>query len=211
MHRHRFEFDDKRSRAGFSLAEVLVVAAIAVVVVIAVGNFGSSLDSLGSLVTVQLQSASDVNQSLQIMAGEIKSAESSANGAFAVESAGTSSFVFYGDVYRTGIPDRVRYFFSGSTLYKGVTAPTGTPATYPSSSEIVTDFIDHVYLVPSSSLFSYYASGYTGTQAPLAAPAVPTQVALVRIAFEVMANASSNAVPPQPFSLLVGLRNLEQN
>ncbi len=201
----------ERSRAGFSLAEVLVVVAIAVVVVFAVSNFGSSLDSLGFLVTTQLQSASDVNQSLQIMAGEMKSAESSANGAFPVESAGTSSFVFYSDAYRSGVPDRVRYFYSGSTIYRGVTAPTGTPAIYPSSSEIVTDFIDHIFLIPSSSLFSYYASGYIGTQPPLATPAVPTQVALVRISFEVVANASSGAAPPQPFSLLVGLRNLEQN
>ena len=83
----------------------------------------------------ELQSKSDIKQTLQIVTTEIRSASASANGAYAIDSAGTSSFAFYTNLHENGIMEHVRYFFASSTIYKGVIQPTGTPASYPTSSE----------------------------------------------------------------------------
>ncbi len=201
------------SRAGFSLIEVLVVVAIASAVVIVVGNFSNNITGLDTLVSGQLQSKSDVTQSLQIMTEAIQSAESSANGAYAIGSVGTSSFGFYTDINKNGTADYVTYFYSTSTIYQEVIAPTGTPATYPTSSGVITDLIDHVIIPTSTSLFSYYDSSYTGTQSPMTYPIAISNIRLVDVSFEVQLNQTSTIKksPILTFSTLVDLRNLDSN
>jgi prepilin-type N-terminal cleavage/methylation domain-containing protein len=201
----------KNNRRGFSLLEILIVVAIAVSVVIVVGNIGGNVNLLNGFVSQQLQSKSDIDQSLQVMAGEIRSAGLSASGAYPIDSASTSSFAFYSDIYKNGIPEHVRYFLASSTLYKGVIEPTGTPIFYPTSTEVVTDVIDNI--IPSSTstpLFSYYDATYTGTQPPLPSSTPIASVRLVNISFG--ADVQPKQAPgPEYFSLLVDIRNLRSN
>lgn len=195
---------------GFSLIEVLIVVAIATSLVLIVSNLSGNVSGLNTLINQQLQSKSDTAQTLQIMTSEIRSAEPSANGAYPIDSAATGSFAFYSDLQKNGIIDHVRYFLSSSTIYKGVIAPTGTPATYPTSSEVVTDIIDNVAVTSSTPLFTYYGPDYTGTQAPLTMPVAIADVRLVDIAFTAATNAA-NSSTPQYFSSLIDIRNLRSN
>jgi prepilin-type N-terminal cleavage/methylation domain-containing protein len=200
-------------REGFSLIEVLVVVAIAAGVVLVVSNFGSNITGLDTLVSSELRSKSDVNQSLALMVEAIQSAQTSANGAYPIDAVSTSSFAFYADLNKNGIADHVRYFYTTSTIYQGIIAPTGTPATYPTSSEVVTDLIDNVLLPTSTPLFSYYGSSYTGSGSSLSYPVALAAVRLVSIAFEVQTNQTSTVSrsPLQYFSSLVDIRNLDSN
>ncbi len=202
-----------RERNGFSLVEVLVVVAIATMVVLVVGNFGNNIAGLNTLVSLELGSKSDVSQTLQVMTEEIQSAETSAAGAYPIDSASTSSFAFYSDINKDGIAEYVRYFYASSTIYKEVIDATGTPAAYPTSSEIIYDVIDNILIPSSTPLFSYYGASYTGTQSPLAQPFDLAAIRLVNIAFEVQTNPSStaHAAPPQYFSQLIDIRNLDSN
>jgi len=198
------------NRRGFSIVEVLVVVAIASIVVLVVGNFSANVGGLDNLLSQDLQSKSDINQILDTAAQEIRSAAPSAAGAYAIDSAGTSSFSFYSDINQLGVTDRVRYFLASSSFEKGVIVPTGTPAVYATSSEVVTDLIDNVVVGTSTSLFSYYDNSYTGTQAPLAQPVSIASIRLVQISFLTVGNASRTSAP-QSFSILAALRNLKSN
>jgi prepilin-type N-terminal cleavage/methylation domain-containing protein len=196
-------------RNGFSFIEVIIVVAIASSIVLVVGNLSSNTDVLNNLVSRELQSKSDISQTLQIMTSEIRSAGPSASGAFALESAATSSFVFYSDIDKSGSVKRVRYFFTSSTIYKGTTAPTGIPAIYPTSTEVVVNVVDNVNLSASSSLFTYYDSAYTGTQGAMSSTAIQN-IRLVNIAFGATIQPQQ-APGPQYFSAMVAIRNLRSN
>ena len=197
-------------RKGFSLVEIVIVVAIASTVIFVVANLSGNVSLLNGLVGQQLQSKSDINQTLQIVQSEVRSAGPSQNGAFPIDVAGTSTFGFYSDINKDGFVDHVRYFLSSSTIYKGVIAPTGTPAAYPTSSEVITDLIDSVIIPTSTPLFSYYDASYTGTQAALASPFDLANIRLVAISFQ--ADVKPKQAPgPQYFYALIDVRNLRSN
>lgn len=198
---------------GFSLIEILVVVAIAASVVIVVSNFGNNVAGLDTLVSGELQSKSDVTISLQMLNAAIQSASISANGAYPIENASTGSLAFYSDINKNGSPEHLRYFYATSTIYQGIIQATGTPATYPTSSEIVTDFIDHVIIASATPLFSYYGSSYTGSQAPLTYPIAISSIRLIGINFSVQLNQTSTLQrsPLQYFSSIDDIRNLDSN
>ncbi len=198
------------NRQGFSLIEILVVVAIGASIVIVVSNLASNVSVLNLLVSQELQTKSDINQTLQIITTDIRSAEPSANGAYPIDSAGTSSFAFYSDISKNGLAQHVRYFLSSTTIWRGVIQPTGTPATYPTATEVLTDMIDHVIMPASSSLFSYYDSNYTGTQSALTSTADVSPIRVVGMSF-LSDTAPQQSPGPQYFSTAIDIRNLRSN
>lgn len=197
---------------GFSLAEVLIVVAIAAALVVVVGGIGSNVASLNGLVGDSLQSKSDIAQTLQIMTSEIRAAEPSAAGAYPIVAAATSSLSFYTDVNDTGKADYVSYYLASGTIYRVVIAPTGTPPTYPTSTAITYDMIDNVSLATSTPLFSYYDTSYTGSGASMSSPIAVGSIRLVSVAFISQTNQNPASPPtPQYFSNLIDMRNLDTN
>lgn len=197
-------------RKGFSLLEVIIVVAIASTIVLVVANLGSNTNLLNNLVSQELQSKSDISQTLQIMTTAIRSASPSASGAYPIISAATSSFIFYSDTNGNGIVERVRYFLASSSIKEGLVQPTGTPATYPTSSEVVTDIVDSLVLSTSTPLFSYYNLNYTGSQLAMTSTADVSTIRLVKIAFS--ADIKPQQSPgPQYFSAFIDIRNLRSN
>jgi prepilin-type N-terminal cleavage/methylation domain-containing protein len=199
------------NRQGFSLIEILIVVAIASSVVLIVSNLSGNVSLLNGLVSQELQSKSDITQTMQIMTSEVRSAGPSASGAYPIDSAGTSSFVFYSDSNEDGKVERIRYFLASSTVWRGVIMPTGTPAAYPTATETMTDMIDNV-VIPSSTtlLFRYYDASYTGTQPSMTSTADVTGIRLVGISFytDIKPRQSPG---PQYFSILINIRNLRSN
>lgn len=201
-----------KQQEGFSLIEIVVVVAIAAALVLVVSNFGNNVSGLDTLVSGQLQVKSDVNSSLQLMTTAIQSAETSANGGYPIGAAATGSFSFYSDIKKTGSPEYVTYFYASSSIYQQIIAPSGTPATYPTSSAITTDLIDNVTVSTSTPLFVYYDSSYTGTQSPMIYPLTISNIRLVGIAFSVQLNQTSTQRSQiQYFYSLADIRNLDSN
>jgi prepilin-type N-terminal cleavage/methylation domain-containing protein len=203
--------NDMDQRNGFSLVEVLIVVAIAASLVLVASNFSCYVRGLNTLISQQLQSKSDTSAILQIVTSEIRSAGPSQNGAYPIDSATTSSFAFYSDINKNGVVEHVRYFLASSSIYKGVIEPTGTPATYPTSTEVVTNIIGNVMVPSSTPLFSYYDSNYTGTQPPMTNPLVVSNIRLVEMSFYTTAATSPQSQPPQYFSTIIDIRNLTSN
>lgn len=200
-----------KHRAGFSLVEILIVIAIATIVVFAVANMSGNVNILNSLVSQQLQSTSNVNQALQLLSTDIRSAEPSMAGAYPIDAAGTSSFAFYTDTDGDGIAERVRYFFASSSIWRGVTQPTGTPPVYQTStSEIVTSMIQNVIIATGTPLFSYYNASYTGTQLAMTSTIDVSPIRLAGVSF-LVDTRPGQAPLPEHFSVLVDIRDLRSN
>lgn len=203
----------KNQRGGFSLVEVIIVVVIAAAVVVVVSNFSTNIAGINGLINTELKSKSDIEQTLEIMTNEIRGAEPSAAGAYAVNNAASSSFTFYASIHDDGVIDQVTYYLASSTIWRTVIAPTGTPATYVAANQVTTDVIDNVSLISSSTpLFSYYGTAYTGTGGALSPPVAVASVRLVGINFYSETNINpSQPASPQYFSELVDLRNLDSN
>jgi len=200
-----------KNRSGFSLFEVVLTVALFTLIIFVVASFRSNLDLLGNFVNQRLQSRQDIEQTLEIMATEVRSAGPSSLGAFAVESAGTSSFVFFSDIDRDGLFERVRYFLGTSTIRKGVIKPSGSPLVYATSSEIITTAASNIRSYPaSSSLFQYYDANYTGTQPSMVFPINTSAIRLVQVSIYADINASSTP-RAEFFTQVVGIRSLRSN
>lgn len=197
-------------REGFSLFEIILVAGIAAVFVFVVAGFQTNLNIMQNLTNQELQSRQDVDQTFQIMTTEIRSAGPSSLGAYAIDSAGTSSFAFYSDIDKDGLFERLRYFLGTSTVQKGVIKPAGNPLVYATSSETVTSVVNNVRITSSTKLFNYYDANYTGTQPSMTYPIDVTQIRLVQFSVYVDVNASS-APKASFFSSIVDIRNLRSN
>ncbi len=199
-----------RKCEGFTIIEILIVAVIAIPLIFVVSSFGENLGVLQNLVGQKLQSRSDIDGTLQIMATEIRSAGPSSLGAYAVNSASTSTFSFYSDIDKDGLFERVRYFFATSTIQKGVVKPVGNPLAYTTSTEIVTTAIANVLFTSSTKLFNYYGPTFTGSEQPLSLPIDLSQVRIVKVVF--YADVTPGKTPqPLYFSTEADLRNLRSN
>lgn len=203
-------FEKRELRGGFSLIEIIIVVAMSSLVIFVVSSFGENLGVLHNLIGQKLQSRSDVDQAMQIMTTEIRSASPSSMGAYAINAASTSSFSFYSDIDRDGLFERVRYFFATSTIQKGVVKPSGSPLQYVTSTEIVTTAANYVLFTSSTQLFKYYGANYTGSESPLTLPIDLSQIRVVKTSFYSDVNPGKS---PQPlfFSNTIDLRNLRSN
>src|SRR3989338_1809351 len=200
--------DIARERAGFTLFEVLLAIGISAVIVLAVGKFSDTISGVGVLLNNKLQTSQDLEQAFQVITTDIRSISPSSNGAYPIEAASTSSFVFFSDINRDGLYDRVRYFLATSTLRKGVVKPSGSPLGDPTSTEIITSVIPNI--VPGGNLFQYYGASATGTANPLPSPIDVSSVRIVKMALT--ADTSTSTSPrPTTMEATITIRNLRSN
>lgn len=193
---------------GFSLLELILGAAISIILVLVLTQFVGIISSIQKYLNGKLPAQADVEQALQTMTVEIRSAGQSSAGAYAIESASSTAFTFFSDIDRDGTMERVRYIIGTSTLQKGVVKATGNPLQYVTSTESFSMPI--LNLLGASSSFAYYDTNFTGTQAPLTAPIAVTVIRAVQFTFTV--DISTTTAPlPTVVSEIVTIRNLKSN
>ena len=195
-------------RAGFTLFEVVIAIALSSIIVLGIGKFSNSISSVGVLINNELQADHDIQLAFRDIVSEIRSMESSAVGAYPLETATTSSIIFYSDIDADGVPERVRYTMTTSTFQKGVVKAAGNPVTYSTSTEVVSTVAPSI--IKSSSTFDYFNSSYTSTEAPLASPVSISTVRVVRV--NLIAEVSTSTAPrPLMLSNTITIRNLRSN
>lgn len=199
-----------RDNRGITLLEVLVAIGIATLVIGSVISvFLVSLRSK-DIVFDQLLSQGQARQVVQEFVGELRGARASSIGAYPLETAGTSTIVFYANVDSDTLVERVRYFISSTGTFKrGVIKATGTPMTYPTNSESITSMVNYV---SSTTGFFYYNQSYAGavTSTPLTQPVSVTTVRLVEIRLVLDRDPTKSPVPIIIQSK-TELRNLKSN
>ncbi len=194
---------------GFSLVEILVAVSVLSVLVIVVGAFQRDVFFLGSVLRGSASTAQDARSIMRTMTKELREAAPSSNGSYVIESAATSSIVFYADIDTDTQRERVRYFIIGRELRKGVIQPTGNPVTYPTNSETFTILASTISPTTSPS-FRYYDSSYAGTSTSMTYPIDTARIRLIR--FDLLLDLDANRSPvPRSYTTQVSIRNLKDN
>lgn len=199
-----------KRRDGFSIFEVLIVSALFALVILAVASLRGNLDVLENLINQKLQSRADLAQTLQIFVTELRSAGPSSLGGYPIETAATSSIVFYSDIDKDGLFERVRYSFASGTIQKGIIEPAGNPLAYATSSETTTTVVNYVVPQASTTIFTYYDTNYTGSEAALVPPISVSDVRIVKISIYADVNPETSPAPVF-FTNTVNIRNLRSN
>jgi prepilin-type N-terminal cleavage/methylation domain-containing protein len=154
---------------GFTLVETLV----------AIGIFGIIMVGTTLLMRNIIQQArqqqlglSNTDQARAVTArfvNELRNIAYGADGSYPLNQAGDTQMVFFSTYGGNGSILRIRYTLSGSTLVRGVTSPSGSPATYNVANEKTATVIQNIQN-GSTPGFYYYDGTYAGTGSALAQP-----------------------------------------
>jgi prepilin-type N-terminal cleavage/methylation domain-containing protein len=200
---------NKMCNKGFTLMEILVTIAIFSLIMIAIGTFARNTFYYNNIFSNGLTSYDEANKLLQPIASEIRSASPSSLGAYNIESATDTSFVFFTDTNNDGLKERVRYFLSGTALRRGVIAPTGSPLKYLTANEVIKDIVPNLKN-GTTAIFTYYDTNYNGSTAPMTQPVSITTIRLVKITLIIDIDPNRSPIPVT-ISTQVSLRNLKDN
>lgn len=162
------------------------------------------------IVFEQLLTQAEGRAAVRNFINDVRRANYSSIGAYPLQTAGTSTIVFYSDIDGDSLRERIRYFTSSTILYRGTIKPIGTPISYPTSSEIIIPMAHSV--VNTSSLFYYYDQNYAGgaTSTPLTQPVTTTLVRLVEIRLVIERDPYKSPMPLY-VQTKTEIRNLKSN
>ncbi len=182
----------------------LVMIAAAQLLLMTIGQPGQRFASLGSIDQVRKLGAMFNN--------EIRNAQSGQDGSYAISQASSTQIVLFTS-YDSGtstVVDRVRYYLSGGTLYKGVVVPSGNPPAYNLASEIVVPVVTKI-VSSAVPVFAYYDGTYAGTSSPLAQPVNVTQVEFAQVNLTVYQQDARGATTTYTFATGAAVRSLKTN
>lgn len=197
---------------GISLIEVLV--GISMFALLLVGITALYLSSVREkdIVFEQLLTQSEGRRAVQNFINDVRRATYSSIGAYPLQTAGTSTIIFYSDIDADTYRERIRYFVATGTLKRGVTRATGSPLTYVTSTEVITEMAHSIVTSPTGSIFYYYDQNYTGgaTSTPLTQPVNVSTVRLVEIRLTIERDPFKSPVPLY-VQTKTEIRNLKSN
>lgn len=165
------------NQRGFTLIEMLVVIAVLAVVGVAVSGMIAYIYKTNTFLFQQSSATDNARRGIEYALENIREASYGADGAYPIANAATSTVTFYADVDNDGTVEKIRYYLSNGTLYRGVTNPAGSPPSYTGQTEAATIVASYVQNGTSTPIFNYYDD--TGAQ--LATPADVSKVASVSV------------------------------
>ncbi|HUY62262.1 MAG TPA: type II secretion system protein [Candidatus Paceibacterota bacterium] len=191
------------SCVGFTLIETLVTIALTTIVMVALTFLIQYFYQTNAYALEETQAIDSARLSIEHTVADLREASYGADGSYPIAAAATSTVTFYADVDADGTVEKVRYYLSGSTLYRGATEPATSSPSYAGQPEATTLVVDNIRNGTSTPLFTYF--GANGTQ--LAEPVDAGQVASVRI--DIRTDINPNRAPAI-YTLVGGatLRNL---
>ena len=195
-------------KKGFILIEFIISMGIMVVIVGFIGFTMAQLAKVGVFVNDRLLNQQGLDLVFNTMVTEIRSIGPSSIGDYSIQLASSSQFVFFSDVDKDGIFERIRYIFTSTTLDRGIIEPTGNPLVYTTSTEARKSLVTNI--IAASSSFAYFDDDYNGSQNPLTYPVTVESVRVVKVEVYVDIQPASSPEPAH-FSDTILIRNLKNN
>ena len=196
----------KKSENGFTLLEILVSMFIFTGVVLAITSLALDFAGYGIFFGESLEVQEELTKTAKTMETELRGMGPAINGAYQIQVAAGNTITFYSDYNLDGQAEQIRYFLNGGTLMRGVTHPSGNPLQYPAAQEKTTEVVHNVISNPST-IFTYYGSGYSGTEAPLASPVNVSNIRLIVVTITSDKQAKGGSGPATEI-LKVAVRSL---
>lgn len=195
--------------SGMSLIELMISLAILGIMITIIATFAKNIFGYNKGFANTLSVYDNSRTILHPISSEIRSASPSALGSYPIATADNTTFTFYADTNNDGVPERVRYYLSGTTLVKGTLAPSGNPLAY-TGQETTKNIVNNIRNTSQQPIFSYYDANYTGSESSLAQPVDISTVRLVKITLLLDADLNN---PPDAVTITtqVSLRNLKDN
>lgn len=161
--------------------EILVVVGILIFLGGAIATFQVDVFRFNKTAQSGLSTNYEIRQTLKKFTADLRTASPSSVGSFPLAETASSSLTFYANIDTDPAIERVHYFVSSSTLWRGVLKPTGSPLVYSGSETLETA----VTGVLSDSVFTYYTTGEVGTSTLLYVPVNQQNVRLVHLSLSV--------------------------
>ncbi|MDI6778079.1 MAG: type II secretion system protein [Patescibacteria group bacterium] len=203
----------KFAQSGMTLVEMLISMFIFILMMFSsvyvlhqiYKNYGFAME--------QGMSVAAVEHSLKYIIEDIRGMRQSDAGAYPIELADDFNFIFYSDVDKDDVTEKVHYYLENNLIKRGISNPSGTPPVYPAEDETVTTLAENVVNTALQPLFCYFNTNYPADQVnnPLATPVSP--VADIRlIKMDVYVNLDPFRSPDNiRLESYVMLRNLKDN
>jgi type II secretory pathway pseudopilin PulG len=197
---------------GFTIIEAVVSMAILLMIGTGIIAFERSVLTNAKVVQSGLNMGQQVRRTLSGFVADLRSATQSAAGAYAIDTAATSTLIFYANVDSDSSIERIRYYVATGTLRRGVTKPTGT--TYNLANEKTSTLVNDLSNPTSTPIFTFYDTGYDGftssSSDPLPTPINIPSIRMIKMSLVVNPNGVRAPVM-QTYTTQVSIRNLKDN
>ncbi|KND50046.1 MAG: Type IV pilus pilin [Parcubacteria bacterium C7867-008] len=193
-----------KNSKGLSLVETMVVLALLTSIGVALSGMMQFFYQKNAFLLEQTAALDNARRSVLDAIHSIREASYGNDGTYPISAAATSSLTFFSDLDNDNSVEKVRYYLSNGTLYRGVTDSAGTPPSYAGRPEATTTVAVYVRNATSSPIFTYYDD----SGVPLSATS--TNVAAVSaVTISIWIDLNPNRAP-NTFNLseTVTLRNL---
>lgn len=201
----------KLNNKGFTLVELLIAMGIFSLVITGATWFVIHGLRYNSIIGEQLSTQNEGRKAVQNFVSDIRRAEESSLGAYAIAEAGDYEIIFYANVDDDNAKERVHYWLDNGTLKRSITNPSGNPLSYPSEDESVVELAHSVVNYEKGvPVFLYFDENYTGVESSLVQPVTIVDVRLVKIQLELEKDPDKTPVPLHVESL-GQIRNLKMN
>lgn len=127
---------------------------------------------------------------------EVRKTRQADNGDYPIESGSDFDLKVYVDSDGDGDTERIHYYLSNGSLYRGVTDPVaGLPITYPASDDSVGVTATSIANTGADPVFYYYNDNYPSDTVnnPLATPVIVSEVQMIKV--HLMVNIDPNHAP----------------
>ena len=199
------------NKNGFTLIELLVSMVIFAGLMFVADNLLISVLQNPQQYTIAMDNVEHSKMVAATFVEELRNASTGNDGSYPLSQAGDSQIVFYTKFGSTGTAvDRIRYYFSGSTLYKGVIVPTGSPLSYNLAAEVVKPIITVISNGPNP-VFYYYDGNYGGSGTPISQPVNINNIKFAEINLLVQSQLSKTSTSSFPITAGAAIRNLKDN
>lgn len=201
----------KKQSKGFTLVETLATIFIFSIIMIGVTLLLRDIFKSSKQQPLALDVVDQARIAISSFTNELRNATAGSDGSYPINQAGDSQIIFYSTYGDTiGGINKIRYYVSGTTLYKGMTAPSGNPLTYNPTSETSTVVVNDLSN-ESTPIFYYYNGDYAGTSTPLAQPININDVKFVAINLILPNQDSRESTTTFTITAGAAIRNLKNN
>jgi len=168
-------------QSGFTLIETIITIAIFGIIMTGASLLFINVFKTATNKNIAVGTADQARKALFNFTSELRTAATGSDGSYPLSQTGDSQITLYSSYGSGGSTiNKIRYYVSGTTLYKGVTVPVGNPLAYNAIFEQIFPVQQNV-ANGGTPLFYYYGGDYGGTSTPLTQPVNINDVKFVKI------------------------------